>query len=177
MQASAGNRTVDAELERTAEPVRRWLMGFFRRRVREDGEVEDLVQDVFARIVSRNSETPVGNLGAYVLRTATSVLADRSRRRASRRADMHVAIDPESYAEDEFDPERLLSGKEELHAATSALLSLPERTRTIFILRRLEGYSMGEIARHQGISVSAVEKHIFKAVGHLASLREDRDAA
>jgi len=177
MQASTESPTVDAELERAAEPVRRWLMGFFRRRVREDGEVEDLVQDVFARIVSRNSETPVANLGAYILRTATSVLADRSRRRASRRVDMHIAIDPEKFAEDEFDPERLLSGKQELHAATAVLLSLPERTRTIFILRRLEGFSMGEIARHEGISVSAVEKHILRAVHHLASVKEQRDAA
>ena len=177
MEAGAQSRTDDGELAREAEPVRRWLIGFFRRRIREEEDVEDLVQDVFARIVSRNSETPVGNLGAYVLRTATSVLADRWRRRSTRRSDLHVLIDLDREGEDPLHPERLLCGREELHAATAALLSLPERTRTIFILRRLEGYSLGEIARHQGISVSAVEKHVAKAVDHLVAAREKRDAA
>lgn len=164
-------------LAREAEPVRRWLTGFFRRRVREDSEVEDLVQDVFARIAARDSEEAIGNLGAYVLRTATSVLADRARRRATRQADLHVEIDPDRHGDVEIDPERVLSGKEELNAATAALLSLPERTRTVFVLRRLEGFRHGDIARHLGISVSAVEKHMVRAIRHLGAEMEKRRAS
>ena len=166
-----------AELAREAEPVRRWLSGYFRRRVREDHEVEDLVQDVFARVVARDSTEPVGNLGSYILRTAMSVLADRSRRRATRQADLHVVLDTDRHGDEELDPERILSGKEELNAATGALLALPERTRTVFILRRLEGYRHGDIARHLGISISAVEKHMVRAIRHLSAEMEKRDAS
>ncbi len=171
------DQTGHSALAREAGPVRRWLTGYFRRRVRDDDEIEDLVQDVFTRIVARDSEEPVGHLGGYVLRTAASVLADRARRRATRQSDQHIALDTDRHGDDELDPERVLSGKEDLHAVTAALLSLPERTRTIFVLRRLEGYRHADIARHLGISVSAVEKHMVRAVRHLGAEMEKRRGA
>jgi RNA polymerase sigma-70 factor (ECF subfamily) len=177
MVESELDQATHATLAREAGPVRRWLTGYFRRRVRNDDEVEDLVQDVFARIVARDSETPVEHLGGYVARTAASVLADRGRRRSSRHADFHVEFDADRHADEEIDPERVLSGKEDLHAATAALLSLPERTRAVFVLRRLEGYRHGEIARHLGISVSAVEKHMVRAIRHLSTAMEKRHAS
>jgi RNA polymerase sigma-70 factor (ECF subfamily) len=166
-----------AALAAEAEPIRRWLTGYFRRRLRSVDDVEDLVQEVFTRIVARDSPEPVGNLGGYVMRTAASVLADRARRRATRHADQHLEFEEISHGDEEIDPERVLTGKEELHAATAALLSLPARTRTVFVLRRLEGYRHGEIAAHLGISVSAVEKHMVKAIRHLSAEMEKRDAS
>ena len=161
-----------AELARQAEPVRRWLTGYFRRRIRDDSDVEDMVQDVFARIVTRDSVEPIKNLGGYVLKIASSVISDRARRRGVRHLDAHVPFDPDFHAGEEIDPERVLSGKEDLNAAVAALLSLPERTRTVFVLRRLEGYSFRDIAGHLGISVSAVEKHMVRALQHLSVERE-----
>ena len=68
-----------------AESVRGWLMRFIRRRAPNESEVEDMVQDVFVRIAARDSSEPVEHLGAYVMRTAQSVIADRRRRWRSRR--------------------------------------------------------------------------------------------
>ncbi len=165
-ERSGGDR--GGALAREAAPLRRLLTRFFQRRVRETADVEDLVQEVFARIVARDNTRPVENLGGYVFQTAASVLADRGRRRWSRHADAHEEFDPEHHGGEALDPERVLSGKESLRAATAALLSLPERTRTIFVLHRLEGYKHREIAAQLGISVSAVEKQIIRAVQHLA---------
>lgn len=148
-------------------PVRTWLMGYFARRVRDRSDLEDLVQDVFARIAARDSAKPVENLGAYVMRTASSVLIDRARRRSVRQGGMHVAFDSERHGAGDPDPERMLSAKEDLNAATAALLALPERTRSVFVLRRLQGLRHREIADRLGISVSAVEKHMVRAVDHL----------
>ena len=177
MVESEQGQASHAALAREAAPIRRWLTGYFRRRLRNDDEVEDLVQDVFARIVARDSEAPVEHLGGYVARTAASVLADRARRRSSRHAESHVEFDADWHADEEIDPERVLSGKEDLHAATAVLLSLPARTRAVFVLRRLEGYRHGEIAHHLGISVSAVEKHMVRAIRHLSTEMEKRDAS
>ena len=164
-------------LVQDAVPVRRWLTGYFQRRVRNADDVDDLVQEVFVRIVSRDSPERIDHLGGYILKTAGSILADRARRRASRRADSHVSFDPDRHGGADLDPERVLSGKEDLRLATAALLSLPERTRTIFLLRRLEGYRIGEIATHLGISISAVEKHMLKAIRHLSVEMEKHRAA
>ncbi len=174
MGKAAGHGVDRGRLVQHAEPVRRWLTNFFRRRVRNEADIDDLVQDVFARIVARDGGEPVENLDAYVLRTASSVIADAARRRAVRRADLHVPFDSDLHSGEEFDPERVLSGRQDLDAAAAALLALPERTRTVFILRRLEGYRYREIADHLGISVSAVEKHLVRALRHLSTEMENR---
>jgi RNA polymerase sigma factor (sigma-70 family) len=52
-------------------------------------------------------------------------------------------------------------------------MDLPERTRTVFVLRRLEGQSYREISLRLGLSVSAVEKHMLRAVRHLLARAGD----
>lgn len=162
----------EASLAEHSEPLRPQLLRFFRARVPDAAEAEDLVQEVFARIAARDSEEPIGHLGAFVFQIASNVLADRGRRRFARRADAHVAFEPDQHAEQDFDPHRILAGREELGAAISALLSLPLRTRTVFILHRLEGRKSREVAAQLGISVSAVEKHMVRAVKHLSRARK-----
>ena len=157
----------DQALAREARPLRQWLLRYFRKRVGDAADVEDMVQEVFARVAARESPAPIDHLGGYLLQTAASVVADQARRRSARQAEAHVPFDPELHAEQDIDPERLLNGREDLRRATAALLSLPERTRTIFILHRLEGYKHKDIASQLGISVSAVEKQIVRAVQHL----------
>jgi RNA polymerase sigma-70 factor (ECF subfamily) len=161
-------------LARDAEPLRDALARYFARRIPETADVDDMVQDVFARIVARDSSQPVAHLSSYVFQTAASVLADRGRRRAVRRATAHVAFDPDRHGESDLDADRILIGKENLRAATAALLSLPARTRTIFVLHRLEGRKYADIAAQLGISVSAVEKHMFRAVKHLSARLGDQ---
>jgi RNA polymerase sigma factor (sigma-70 family) len=174
MRSSGKGPARPAELARDAGPVRLWLVRYFRRRIRNDADVEDMVQDVFVRIASRNSTEPVEHLAGYVMKTAASVLADRGRRQTTHMAAQHIAFDPEHHGDEEIDPERVFSGKEDLRAATAALLSLPERTRRIFILRRLEGLRHREIAQRIGVSVSAIEKHMVIAIRHLAAELEKR---
>src|ERR1700741_4900330 len=86
-------------LAEEAAPVRRWLTRYFRSRVRNDAEIEDMVQDVFTRIVARDSPEQVEHLGGYILKTASSVLADWSRRGSSRAAGLHVEFDPDTHGE------------------------------------------------------------------------------
>ena len=57
--------------------------------------------------------------------------------------------------------------RQQLARATAVLLELPERTRVIFVLRRLEGMRLNDIAKRLGISVSAVEKHMQRAITHI----------
>ncbi|MFC3077672.1 RNA polymerase sigma factor [Phenylobacterium terrae] len=161
-------------LAEQAGPLREGLARYFRRRVPDPAEVDDLVQDVFARIAARDSAEPIGHLGGFVFQVAANVLADRGRRRFSRKADAHVPFEPDRHGDEDFDPYRLLAGKEDLRLAVEALLELPPRTRTIFVLHRLEGRKTREIATQLGISVSAVEKHMIRAMQHLSVIRKGR---
>jgi len=152
---------------RQAAAMRGPLLAYFRRRLRDASDVEDLVQEVFLRLTVRGTPDHLEGASGYIFQTAASVLADRYRRRTVRHADDHVMLDPEVHGDSDFDPHRIASGKQALSAATAALLTMPERTRTIFLLKRLEGLRHQAIATQLGISVSAVEKHVVRAMEHL----------
>jgi RNA polymerase sigma factor (sigma-70 family) len=151
------------------EALRAPLTGYFRRRIRQQEDAHDLVQEVFLRLSTRGRLAGIENLKGYAFQVADSVLTDRQRRRSVRHVDAHVELDPERMGEPELAPDRIVAGRDALKRALAALDQLPERTRTIFVLRRLEGMRYIEIAKRLGLSVSAVEKHMVRAIAHLAA--------
>lgn len=143
------------------------LVRYFSRRVHASQEVEDLVHDVLVRLVRNRQFADREGARGYVFETANSVLVDYIRRRSTAGAQAVVAFDSEAHEGEDFGPERVIQGRQELSIATAILMELPERTRTIFILRRIEGMRFNDIAARLGISVSAVEKHMQRAIARL----------
>jgi len=74
-----------------------------------------------------------------------------------------------------FDPtqDEVFDARERLRLVKEALDEMPPRTRTIFLQHRLDGMKYREIAEAAGISQSAVEKHIARAVQFLAERVQD----
>ena len=161
--AASSKQTLEA-LARAYGPA---LKRFFEKRILEHADVDDLVQEVFARLAKRAEIASIDNVQGYVVETAANVLRDRIRRRTVRAARAHVEYDDAAHAPEDFSPERVLLGKEMLKSLVSAIQELPERTRTVFVLQRFEELSYAEIAARLGVSVSAVEKHMMKAHAHL----------
>jgi RNA polymerase sigma-70 factor (ECF subfamily) len=147
--------------------IRTALALYFRRHGTDQADIDDLVQDVFLRILKRRGSDRLENFEGYVFETAASVLNDRFRRRKVRHADRHLPFDQDHHAGSDISPERILAGRQAVRATTVALMELPERTRDVFVLRRVEGLSYREIARRFGMSISGVEKHMLKATRHL----------
>jgi RNA polymerase sigma factor (sigma-70 family) len=69
---------------------------------------------------------------------------------------------------EDLSPERVLLSEESLNDVLRTLSELGERTRDIFILFRLERMKQKDIAALLGIAQSTVEKHVMRAVMHLA---------
>jgi len=143
------------------------LLGYFTRRAANLGEADDLVQEVFERLLKRGDLADVGHLRGYVFETASNVLTDRLRSQRSRHAGDHVSFNDSVHGGVDFSPEHVLLERENLARAVAALQRLQERTRAVFVLRRLEGMKYREIAARLNISVSAVEKHMERAIAHL----------
>lgn len=151
------------------------LRAFFSRRAHPN-DVEDLVQEVLLRIQKRQPGAVVGNVEGYLFEVAANVLVDRGRRDRTRRRSDHCELEEIHHPVDEVSPERVLQGREKMARAMAALGELPERTRQVFILVRFEEMSYKRVAQRLGVSVSAVEKHVMKALRHLhARLRDEDD--
>jgi RNA polymerase sigma-70 factor (ECF subfamily) len=158
------------EQEFVKSPLERYrpaLIGYFRRRVHDLAEAEDLAQEVFVRILRRGDVATIGDVRAYLFEVALSVLVDRTRRDKAHRKAEHQSFDLDDHGAEDFASDRIYLGKEALSRAAAALQELPDRTRIIFVLRRLEGMKYSEIARRLGISVSAVEKQMLRAMSYL----------
>jgi RNA polymerase sigma factor (sigma-70 family) len=148
------------------------LMAFFVRRVGNRTEAEDLTQEVFTRLAAAEGRQ-VLDPDAYVFQTAANLLRDRGRRQKVR-ADYVAAMQPRDLSDaDALSPERVVAGREGLDRVIEALQELPERTRAIFILHRLEKLTKGEIAEMFSLSVSGIDKHLVKAITHLHTRLKD----
>lgn len=143
---------------------------FVARRLRSPADVDDVTQEVLARMLRRAQSGPVENVEGYIFQVAAHLLAERGRMNTRRGAAQAVELDPQLLGQgEEPTPERILQGKQAFERALEALQELPERTRTVFMLNRFEDMTGVEIAKALGVSVSTVEKAIMRAIAHLKS--------
>lgn len=146
-------------------------MAFFLRRVGSRVEAEDLTQEVLLRML--NCDLPAGEPDSYVFRIAQNLLVDNARKTVVReRYRQRVAHEPERML-DPLDPHRIAASREQMAVFSAALAELPERTRTMFILFRLENLSQEAIGAAFGISASAVKQQIAKAMAVLSGKMRD----
>jgi RNA polymerase sigma factor (sigma-70 family) len=155
--------------EQLAARYRVPLRRFFERRLRSSPDPDDLVQEVFVRLVRQGNMSAVEHLDGYVFQVAANVLRDHSRRWSVRVEEAHHAqlddIDPEGG----FSPERVLLGQEALERLIAALQELPEKTQVIFALYHFESVPQVDVARRLKMSVSTIEKHMSRANAYLLS--------
>lgn len=159
-------------LERRLEvedEIRRWrpaLLSFFLKRVRDRAEAEDLAQETFARLFG-GTASETGLHAGYVFQIAANLLRDRARRGKVRAEQADTVIELYGQGVDALDPERIAAARSVMAQVYRRLGDLPARTRAIFVLYRIENVDKRTIAESLGISPSAVEKHVAKAMAHL----------
>lgn len=159
-------------LARLAADVRPALLRYFARRIGSSSDVEDLVQEVFVRLIGRvpaGAEADSSRVQGYVFETANSVYVDWYRRRKARRAELHETFQPRLHEKSVASTERVAGSREELQHLAAVLNELPERARVIFVLCRIEGRSHREVANTFGITISGVEKHMRRAIAYIAT--------
>lgn len=125
-------------------------------------EVDDIVQETYARLAAAETVANVRNPKTYAFQTAYSIVLTHFRR--SRVVSIRTVEDVDVFnaASSEASPERQVSDREELHRLALAIAALPERVRAVFTLRRIEGLSQREVAERLNLSESTVEKHMAK---------------
>lgn len=159
--------------EALARRLRIPLLRYFKRRTGSQPDSEELVQDLFLRLLRRPGLMALESVDGYVFEAAANLLRDKVRRERARPRLSAVDLDRIDLADDLPDAEDVVGGRQNLERIQIALKSLTPRARTIVILRRFEDMSHAQIANRLNISVSAVEKHLVRSMAVLRNaLRE-----
>ena len=148
------------------------LRSFVRRRVADEGDVEDILQDVFYALVEANWLTrPVEQAGAWLFRVARNRIIDffRKKRPVQFEAEGVEDLLPSADASPEEAYARSLLWEE----LEQALAELPEEQRAVFIAHEIDGRSFKEIARETGVPVNTLLSRKRYAVLHLRERLKD----
>ena len=166
----------DQQISEAIERERPRLRNFIRKRVADQSDAEDILQEVFYELVEAyRMMKPVEQVTAWLFRVARNRITDlfRSRKR-------QVSTEPVVRTEDgeEFQWEDVLpspdAGPEAVYARSvlveemdDALDELPEEQREVFIAHEFLGYSFKEISEQTGVSVNTLLSRKHYAVVHL----------
>lgn len=125
-------------------------------------EADDLVQDAFVKLACYAQEHTVREPEAFLMRAAQNLSLDAHR--ARKRHGEEVLVEDQLLVDPGPAVEEILLRREQVELLIKCLASMDTKTGRIILAHRIDGASYAEIAREHGISVSAVEKQIAKAM-------------
>jgi len=151
------------------------LRAFIRRRVPDTSDVEDILQEVFYRLVEANRLLmPIEHVTGWLFRVARNRITDLFRKREPE--SLGEAIEGEEgemlRLEDllpspDAGPDALYVRHVLLEEIEYALAELPEEQREVFIAHELEGRSFKELSAETGVNVNTLLSRKRYAVLHL----------
>jgi len=167
----------DEQLTETIGRERGRLRTFIRRRVPDEADAEDVLQDVFYELIEAyRSMKPIEQVGAWLYRVARNRIIDRFRKKKPE--PLSALVDPDAEDGESLSLEELLPSPDEgpeadyarsilFEELEAALDELPEEQREVFIAHEIQGISFKEISAETGVSISALLSRKHYAVLHL----------
>jgi RNA polymerase sigma factor (sigma-70 family) len=166
----------DRRISEAVEDQGARLRNFIRKRVADEADAEDILQDVFYEFVQAyRLMKPIEQAGAWLFRVARNRIIDlyRKRKNDPLREGPGVVENGESLKLEDLlpspdsGPEAVFARNLLLAELDDALEELPEEQREVFIAHELEGRSFRQLAADTGISVNTLLSRKHYAVLHL----------
>ncbi|MGA7160322.1 MAG: RNA polymerase sigma factor [Bacteroidota bacterium] len=162
-EALTVSKDAAAALDRTVRSERKRLLDFIRKRVRNQSDAEDILQDVFFQLATSYSVTePIEKMTAWLFTVARNKIIDwyRKRRPGSLPAADDDPSSPLNLEEILFDPrqnpDRVYARSLVWTELADALDELPDEQREVFVMHELEGRSFREIAEITGEPINTL---------------------
>jgi RNA polymerase sigma factor (sigma-70 family) len=157
-------RDEDRRISEVVKRERSRLSNFIRRRVPDPLDAEDVLQDVFYRLVEANRLLmPIEHITGWLFRVARNRITDLFRKKEPENfSDLAVADDDEMLRFEDLlpspddGPEALFARNVLLEDMKMALAELPQEQREVFLAHEIEGRSFKEIAEKSGVSVNTL---------------------
>ena len=149
-------------------PLEAALMRYLAGNVRNGSDVDDLRQEVYARVYGAALKRRPEITRAFVFVTARNLLIDRGRRERVVSFDLVGDIDAHETV-DVGAVDREMSARLELRRVATAIAALPPRCRAVVVMRKIDDLPQREVARRLGITEDTVERQVSKGVRALAA--------
>lgn len=120
-------------------------------------DVDDLVQESYARLLRTQATGPVACIRAFLYVTSRNLALNRLRHQRIERPNGAAEIDAQTILDEAENIPETVARAEDFRLLIEAIRSLPERCRQIMTLRKIYGLSQDEVAARLGISVHTVE--------------------
>jgi RNA polymerase sigma factor (sigma-70 family) len=172
----------DRQISEIIAEERSRLRNFIRRRVPDPRDAEDILQDVFYKLVEANRLLmPIEHVTGWLFRVARNRITDLFRKKKPVSfSETAVADEDDTLLQFEdllpspdAGPEALYAGQVLLHELELAVDELPEEQRAVFVGHELEGRSFKEMAADTGVSVNTLLARKYYAVLHLRERLQD----
>jgi RNA polymerase sigma-70 factor (ECF subfamily) len=151
-------------------PLEAALMQFLRRSWPNKSDIDDLAQEVYARVYEAAREKIPQPVKPFVFTIARNLLIDRVRHEQVVPIEAVADLETLGVAVDAPGPDRNVMAQDELRRLQAALEKLPPRCREVVVLGRIEGLSGKEISQRLGIGASTVSEHLANGMSALADL-------
>lgn len=148
------------EVQPHESSLRLWL----RRKFPSLPDVDDLVQDSYARLIRARETGRISYVKAFLFTTARNAALDIFRRRQVVSIESVADMSELSVIEDRPDAAESANKQEELDLLAAAVRTLPDRCRQVLTLRLLYGLSHRQIAADLGISEHTVKAQLAKGM-------------
>jgi RNA polymerase sigma factor (sigma-70 family) len=152
------------------------LLGFIRRRVKNDADAEDILQDVWYQFSSVINSEPIEQTGAWLYRVARNKILDKHKKHTEVLMDDMLAGDEDDDDAPDFKailmteattPETEFMRNLFWEQLFIALDELPEEQRQVFMWHELDDIPFSEITENTGINVQTLVSRKRYAVMHL----------
>jgi RNA polymerase sigma factor (sigma-70 family) len=173
----------DRQISEIISKERSRLRNFIRKRVANEADAEDLLQEVFFEVIEAyRLMEPVQQWSAWMYRVARNRIIDLFRKKRVRQSGGDQAVFSEeggpmllldTLPSPDAGPAAAYMRTLLLEEIEEALDELPEEQREVFIAHEVEGYSFKEIAARTGASVNTLLSRKHYAVIHLRSRLQD----
>jgi RNA polymerase sigma-70 factor (ECF subfamily) len=140
--------------------------------LRSRAEAEDVVQDLFVRVIERRQSLPaIRDVRVWLIRIAWNLALDRRRRIRPEQFDQDYA---ENLAARCVPADEMLEQTQRMRSVLRELERLPKGERHVLLLSAIEELGTREIAEVLGRSDSAVRALLFRARTRLRERLEGR---
>lgn len=136
------------------------LRAYLRRKFPQIGDVDDVVQDSYLRLLRARVTGRLRSVRAYLFTTARNAACDIFRHRASIAMEPLAEESASNVLADEANGAEAAMLRQELDFLAAALRDLPARCREILVLRRIHGLTHREIAARLNLSEHTIEKQV-----------------